>query len=52
MPSRKMSSTSAVWAALRVARRASARGKMIVVVLPDFGERYLSTALFQEPVKT
>jgi cysteine synthase A len=40
----------AMWAALEVARREDNRGKLIVVVLPDTGERYLSTWLFEEAV--
>ena len=39
---------AALWAALEVAKRKENKGKVIVVILPDTGERYLTTWLFQE----
>ncbi len=43
-----ISSSAAVWAAVQLAKRPENRGKTIVVLLPDTGDRYLSTPLFED----
>jgi cysteine synthase A len=44
-----ISAGAAVYAALQLARREENRDKRIVVLLPDTGDRYLSTPMFAEP---
>ncbi|MHC4487187.1 MAG: cysteine synthase A, partial [Planctomycetota bacterium] len=42
-----VSSGAAMWAAMQLSQRAQNQGKTIVVILPDTGERYISTEMFE-----